>query len=176
MNKSLQTCHLLTFEDNDGIRTLLLKEDAYSLGRDKYNKIVFLTSKAVSRNHAMLLRTSTNSFGQTYQIVDGDANGQRSTNGLIINGVRCHSHQLVDGDEILLGSVKVLYQIQTIDDPDHQTWQLNSEDIFIDSSHSRQTKATLVKSGLDLEVSAPLLEWQAEEDEIPVTAFFHQSM
>ncbi len=39
----------------------------------------------------------------TYRLLDGNIEGKRSTNGLSVNGQRCLSWDLEDGDQILLG-------------------------------------------------------------------------
>jgi diguanylate cyclase (GGDEF)-like protein/PAS domain S-box-containing protein len=75
----------------------------YSLGRDPRNSIV-LNSKLVSRQHAILLRvTAPESKHHLFRIVDGNLNGQRSKNGLLVNGKKYLSHDLKHGDIIEFG-------------------------------------------------------------------------
>lgn len=173
MNYSTQVSHILIFSDNAGVRSILLKDKTYSLGRDKYNNIVFLTSKVVSRNHAMLFRTTCDRLGHEYQIVDGDSRGKRSTNGVIVNNERCHSHKLSHGDVILLGSVEVLYQSIEFNSQDCNVWQVNSEDILVDPLKSLNPKATLVNSESDPKLLADRIDDQ-EVEENPPTAFFRK--
>uniref|UniRef100_B8HWB1 Diguanylate cyclase/phosphodiesterase with FHA and GAF sensor n=1 Tax=Cyanothece sp. (strain PCC 7425 / ATCC 29141) TaxID=395961 RepID=B8HWB1_CYAP4 len=95
--------HLLVVEDNLGRRSILLDADTYSLGRSSGNAIV-VHSALVSRQHAMLLRVDkSDSESQRFRIVDGNLLGNRSTNGLFINGQRCLSHDLKHGDVIEFG-------------------------------------------------------------------------
>jgi len=98
-----QVRHLLVVEDAQGRRSLLLEAATYSIGRDATNSIV-LHSKLVSRQHAILLRvTSPETATYSFRIIDGDLQGKRSTNGLIINGHRQYSHDLKHGDVVVFG-------------------------------------------------------------------------
>ena len=65
INQKKQTRHLLIFEDTEGLRLVPLEASSHSLGRDPTNSIV-LQSKAVSRQHALLLRVTSsdpNNYG-----------------------------------------------------------------------------------------------------------------
>jgi PAS domain S-box-containing protein len=106
--------HLLIIEDDEGKRTLYLNEATSSIGRDLSNSIV-LHSHAVSRQHAILLRvTQPGETGHLFRIIDGNLQGQPSTNGLFVNGKRCHSHDLCSGDVIIFGGqVQVRYCTET---------------------------------------------------------------
>jgi diguanylate cyclase (GGDEF)-like protein len=102
--------HMLIIEDGQGCRSIPLKGNSYSLGRSATNAIV-LHSKRVSRQHALLLRVpETQPDHYRFRIIDGDLQGNRSTNGLFVNGSRCLSHDLAHGDLIEFGSeVKARY-------------------------------------------------------------------
>ena len=108
--ESQQIQHLLLIEDKQGKRTLKLEDATYSMGRDSTNSIV-LHSKLVSRQHAILLRISIpETANYLFRLIDGNLQGNRSTNGLTVNGQRCFSHDLKHGDAIVFGSdVKVKY-------------------------------------------------------------------
>ncbi|WP_427157798.1 EAL domain-containing protein [Aliinostoc sp. HNIBRCY26] len=96
--------HLLVVQDLQGQRTIILHEATYSIGRHSSNAII-LYSRSVSRQHAILLRVTvpgTEQYG--FRIIDGNFKGQGSTNGLIVNGERCVSHNLRHGDIIHFGS------------------------------------------------------------------------
>ncbi|MDX2097273.1 MAG: EAL domain-containing protein [Leptolyngbyaceae cyanobacterium bins.59] len=95
--------HFLLIEDECNKRLIFLEASTYSLGRDADNSIV-LNSKWVSRQHAILLRvTNPETSHYAFRIVDGNLQGKRSTNGLVVNNQRCISHDLQHGDEIVLG-------------------------------------------------------------------------
>ncbi|NJK40885.1 MAG: FHA domain-containing protein [Acaryochloridaceae cyanobacterium SU_2_1] len=112
---STRECLLLLLAEEKGMRCSLLKASTYSLGRDPKNSIILPLSKSVSRCHAMLLRIpGPNGKGHRYRIVDGDIDGKPSTNGVIVNGDRHNSYALDDGDIVMLGEVKLSYQILTI--------------------------------------------------------------
>uniref|UniRef100_B8HSR9 histidine kinase n=1 Tax=Cyanothece sp. (strain PCC 7425 / ATCC 29141) TaxID=395961 RepID=B8HSR9_CYAP4 len=104
--------HLLVLEDTAGRRPILLEAATYSIGRDPTNSIV-LHSKLVSRQHAILLRvTSPESSAYLFRIIDGDLQGKRSTNGILVNGQRCNAHDLQQGDTIVFGGdVKARYYV-----------------------------------------------------------------
>ncbi len=99
--------HLLLIQDLQGQRTIPLQGTTYSLGRDPRNAIV-IHSRPVSRQHAILLRVTvpeTDQYG--FQIIDGSFKGKRSTNGLFVNGTKCFSHDLQNGDVIEFGNNQV---------------------------------------------------------------------
>jgi len=96
--------HILVVQDLRGQRTIPLQEATYSIGRHKSNAIV-LYSRSVSRQHAILLRVTIPGTAQcSFRIIDGNFKGQGSTNGLLVNGIRCYSHNLQHGDVINFGS------------------------------------------------------------------------
>ncbi|QEQ01427.1 FHA domain-containing protein [Thermosynechococcus sp. QKsg1] len=100
--------HLLNIEDETGKRTIPLDAATYSIGRDVTNAIV-IHGHTVSRQHALLLRIPSPN-GYRYRVVDGNADGKPSANGILVNGQRVQSHELKDGDEINFGgSVKAHY-------------------------------------------------------------------
>lgn len=112
--------HLLIIDDTEGRRTIALEATTYSIGRDTTNSIV-LHSKMVSRQHAILLRvTSPDSSNYLFRIIDGDLQGKRSTNGLMINGRKLFSHDLKHGDLLVFGGdVKAkYYAISNLTDSD----------------------------------------------------------
>jgi diguanylate cyclase (GGDEF)-like protein len=145
-----QVRHLLVVEDHEGQRLLTLEASSHSIGRDPSNSIV-LSSKAVSRQHALLLRVTSseaNSFG--FMLIDGDLQGQRSTNGIKVNGKKCLSHRLKHGEHIMFGNhVKARYLIlPPLTDPEFANYcqQLDRDALLADSVPHQ---ATLVISGLD---------------------------
>lgn len=110
INQKKQARHLLIFEDKEGLRLVPLEASSHSLGRDPTNSIV-LHSKAVSRQHALLLRvTSSDPNNYGFLLIDGDLQGQRSTNGIKVNGVKCRSRRLQDQDLLTFGNhIKARY-------------------------------------------------------------------
>ncbi|HEY9845863.1 MAG TPA: FHA domain-containing protein, partial [Candidatus Caenarcaniphilales bacterium] len=96
--------------DTEGQHAVCLEAATYSVGRDSSNSIV-LHSRLVSRQHAILLRvTAPETPAYSFRIIDGNLQGKRSTNGLIINGRRCFSHDLKHRDIVVFGGdVKARY-------------------------------------------------------------------
>ncbi|WP_009630921.1 ATP-binding protein [Synechocystis sp. PCC 7509] len=105
-----QIQHLLVVEDKQGKRVIKLEDSTCSIGRDSTNSIV-LHSKLVSRQHAILLRIAIpETASYLFRIIDGNLQGDRSTNGIIINEQRCFSHDLKHGDVIVFaGDVEAKY-------------------------------------------------------------------
>ncbi len=125
--------HLLIIEDTEGQRTIGLDAASYSLGRDQTNSVV-LHSSFVSRQHAQLLRLPTQDPHQySFRIIDGNSQGKRSTNGIVVNGQRCLSHDLRDGDQIVFSSdVTVYYQVRQ--GLCQQEWEQFNQDTHNDDS------------------------------------------
>ncbi|GFE71791.1 EAL domain-containing protein [Chroococcus sp. FPU101] len=113
MNHLSSFRHILVIEDQKARRIVALEEATYSIGRESSNSIVIYES-VVSRRHATFLRIRKSPHGNEYfyRIVDGDLEGNKSTNGLIINGLTCESHDLRHGDVVLFGGrAKTSYYI-----------------------------------------------------------------
>ena len=103
--------HLLIIEDDQGRKELNLGGAIYSIGRDPRCDIR-LFSQFVSRRHATLLRFLQLDGGYYYRIVDGDAKGKFSANGILINGNKIPEHDLKNADEIIFGpQVRAIYYL-----------------------------------------------------------------
>lgn len=169
-----QDCHVLMIEEEEGVRCVLLESPTYSLGRDKKNSIVLPASKAVSRFHAMLLRIpGANSSGYSYRIVDGDATGKLSTNGVVVNGERTTSHTLVEGDAIMLGNIKASYRLLTLSPSGLSQASIEELDIRSTLPHTFNPNATLSgeqNSRANVHTTPP-----PEEEELPPTMFFKKA-
>jgi len=95
-----QLHHILVIEDPSFKREINLDAATYSLGRHSSNDIV-LSCQKTSRNHATLLRrTDVKTNKCSYWILDGDLQGNRSRNGIYINGKKSLVHELQSGDNI----------------------------------------------------------------------------
>ncbi len=112
MTEQICERHVVVVDDDNGRRSIALDAATYSLGRDQTNAIV-LESKSVSRQHALLLRLPVpETAGYRYRLVDGNAEGRPSVNGIMVNGKRCSSHNLTNGDVIVFGRhVKASYMV-----------------------------------------------------------------
>jgi pSer/pThr/pTyr-binding forkhead associated (FHA) protein len=105
--------HLLIIEDNQGRKEFTLENAVYSIGRDRECNIR-LISQFVSRYHATLVRLPRKNKANSYyyRIVDGDAKGRPSSNGLMINGRKLPAHDLRNEDEIVFGpQVRAIYYL-----------------------------------------------------------------
>jgi PAS domain S-box-containing protein/diguanylate cyclase (GGDEF)-like protein len=103
MNSPQQFRHVIIIEDQKDRRVVYLEnESTYSIGRDP-NSSIIIHDNQVSRYHATLLRIRDTNNNYCYRIIDGNLQGKRSTNGLIINGRTRISHDLKHGDTISFG-------------------------------------------------------------------------
>ncbi|MEX0268495.1 FHA domain-containing protein [Leptolyngbyaceae cyanobacterium UHCC 1019] len=101
--------HLLIIEDDKGRREFILTAPLYSIGRDPKCDIR-LVSQFVSRRHATLVQLPTEDDSFYYRIVDGNAKGKVSANGLLINGRKLQAQDLKNEDEVVFGpQVRAIY-------------------------------------------------------------------
>ncbi|MCM1982306.1 FHA domain-containing protein [Lyngbya confervoides] len=112
MKAAEQEFHFLIMHENNGYRPIHLVSPTYSLGRSSKNSIV-LPSPSISRHHALLLRMPSTTQGKyQYRLLDGDASGKLSMNGLTVNGQKCSMRDLISGDRIVFGGIfEVTYQV-----------------------------------------------------------------
>ncbi len=156
MNALPQFRHILVIEDQKARRIISLEEQTYSIGRESTNEII-IYEKVVSRQHATLLRIkkSPNAANYSYRIVDGDLDGNRSTNGIVINGNNCDTHDLKHGDVIYFGGkAKASYYIlsSSLDISLFDSQDSTQLENFIDSqpSFGDSAKSTLVSADNEL--------------------------
>ncbi len=95
--------HILVIEDTKFRQTISLEKKVYSIGRHKNNIIMICDDKA-SRFHATLMRRyREDNQNYSYWIVDGDMQGNKSLNGIYVNGEKCLVKELKNGDLINFG-------------------------------------------------------------------------
>jgi pSer/pThr/pTyr-binding forkhead associated (FHA) protein len=144
VNNQQQDRHVLIVNDGKGRHAIALEAAAYSIGRDETNAIV-LDFETVSRQHAILLRVpipGTNSY--KYRLVDGNSEGQPSTNGIFVNGQRCTTHELKNGDMLGFGrKIKASYMSVAMADNEFVNY-LESIDFQSIKFKQVDPKATLV--------------------------------
>jgi pSer/pThr/pTyr-binding forkhead associated (FHA) protein len=157
MSSQQQERHVLLISDNQGKHAIALDAAAYSIGRDPSNAIV-LDFDTVSRQHSILLRLpipGTNLY--KYRLVDGNSEGQPSSNGIFVNQNRCSTHELSNGDVIGFGrKVKATYLSLSMAESEFHKYL---ESIQFQSIKSKQLdpRATLVGAEMyaDEKPSAP---------------------
>lgn len=153
-SKRQQINHLLLLEDKQGKRTIKLEASTLSIGRHPTNSIV-LYSHLISRQHAILLRvTKPETATYLFRLIDGNLQGKRSTNGLIVNGRRCFYHDLKHGDVIVFGGdVKArYYATANLSDVEFLT-SCEAEDVSGFLSNLSSPFKTLISSDSELENS-----------------------
>ncbi len=165
-----QESHVLMIEEEDGVRCVLLESPTYSLGRDHKNTIVLPASKAVSRFHAMLLRIpAANHSGYSYRIVDGDATGKLSTNGVVVNGKRSNSHTLVEGDVIMLGNVQASYRLFPLS-------PASLDDVDVNGLDIRSTVPIEINPNTTHPEAQSPIHSPLTEDDLPPTMFYKKTL
>ena len=144
--------HVLIIEDPSFQREFNLDAATYSLGRHSSNDIV-LSCQKTSRNHATLLRrTDVKTNKYAYWILDGDLQGNRSRNGIYVNGKKTLVHELKDRDVIQFsGDARARYKITT--EKFEQTPSIN----YLNNSNISTSQKTLLnKETIAVPFSEPI--------------------
>lgn len=121
MNSHNSIRHILAIESGTWKKKFFLDKNSYSIGRNSTNSLI-INHRVISRNHASLIKVTytqkkSNLSESIFWLIDGDLKGNRSTNGIYVNGKQCTCHRLQPGDVILLGGVEVKakYDIVNVD-------------------------------------------------------------
>ena len=88
----------LAYSEGERQLTVAVEEEFLRIGRSLAADVRF-DDPTVSRRHAILHR-----HDRGVRILD-----DRSLNGVFVNGERVHSHELVDGDEIVIGRFRLYF-------------------------------------------------------------------
>jgi pSer/pThr/pTyr-binding forkhead associated (FHA) protein len=141
--------HILLIEEQRD-RVILLDAERYLIGRNDTNEII-LNRDPISREHAMLLRVTIEDEQRfIYRLMDGDAEGKPSTNGLFVNGQRQRCYDLVNDNVIsFAGVINALYIKTFMTKPqlcEFLEWIASSTPTFCYSDHLAGTQ--LVESYL----------------------------
>ncbi len=116
MNDSINVKHCLKIQYGTIDQQIVLGSDIYSIGRHSSNKII-VHSETISRFHCTILpvKYQGQNQQQLFWIIDGDLQGNRSSNGIYINNNKCLSHELKPGDMIRVGGNEVEISYLVID-------------------------------------------------------------
>ncbi|BAQ66392.1 EAL domain-containing protein [Geminocystis sp. NIES-3709] len=112
MNSNHPIRHILAVESGTWKKNFFLDKNTYSIGRNSTNSFI-INHRVISRNHASLIKVTYFSQKDSHQsesifwLVDGDLKGNRSTNGIYVNGKQCFSHLLKPGDIVFFGGIEV---------------------------------------------------------------------
>lgn len=132
--------HFLVSETKEH-HVVLLYTAFYSIGRKTDNDICLL-SDTISRNHAQLVQVQSGDI-EKYQLIDGNCDGDRSRNGVRVNGQPATCRLLNNRDWLSFGGVMNFTYINGDDILDyliditperihHHRLQLNSQ-LFLSS-------------------------------------------
>jgi tetratricopeptide (TPR) repeat protein len=110
--------HFLILQDPEGEQRISLEIKSYTIGR----------SQLISQKHATLLGISVlPPLLQVFRVSVGTKRSNKSTNAILINGIKRSSWVLMDGDEITFSSnTKAIYQIKP--EPKYS----NNIELFVD--------------------------------------------
>ncbi len=97
-----------------------MNRSALSIGRESGNEVQLLDSE-ISRRHAEVRQIGPHRF----EIVDLD-----SSNGTRVNGKKLKQCELIDGDQIQIGSTRLIFHHQVI----QSTTSLDPNDVLLDTS------------------------------------------
>jgi diguanylate cyclase (GGDEF)-like protein len=153
--------HILLVTDPQTKQTIYLEAPFYSLGRHS-NSSIRIHSQEVSRHHASLIRKDFANNKSSYLLIDGNLEGKRSQNGILVNGRKKLSHELKHGDIISFGAetVKAIYQIKLIGEdknsfhqqhPDSGEEDVNESKYIKDHLSREQIENTLIISEQNLQ-------------------------
>ena len=158
--------HVLIVTENGKERIINLDATTYSIGRHPANSIV-IQEKMVSRQHALLLRIPKSKNGDClFRIVDGNLQGKRSQNGVLVNGKRIYAHDLRDHDIITLSDhIQAVYhqnRHRVSPYPVHTEYHCSQGTIFNVEAQERFTDEALVRLSSFPEMTPhPILEMGA---------------
>lgn len=112
LSNTIKSRHILAIDSPEHNQVVALKEDFYSIGRHSQNKIV-INSQEISRKHVTITKKIDKKTNSSYFILtDGDEKGNRSTNGILVNGSKCSEKILNHGDIIFFSNnIKATYYI-----------------------------------------------------------------
>jgi diguanylate cyclase (GGDEF)-like protein len=104
--------HILVIDAPNFRRTVSLEASTYSIGRHAGNSIAIVSQK-LSRKHATIIKKNEDGDrGDSFCIIDGDLERNRSKNGIFVNGRKCLEHELKHGDLINLSDdIRMSYYI-----------------------------------------------------------------
>lgn len=147
--------HILVIDAPDLRRTIPLEKSIYSIGRHANNSVVIFSQK-LSRKHATIVRQkeaeNSGVVSYSFRIVDGDLDGNRSKNGIVVNGRKCLEHELKHGDLINFSEdIKASYYIVDYNSDALDLDRLNRQKIinkssltFVEKSRREQFKQTQI--------------------------------
>lgn len=112
LSQSVSTIqHILAFNCCNNQRIFYLDQVQYSIGRHPHNDIV-INANGISRQHATLVQATKTAEIVSFVLIDGDLQGNKSRNGILINGERKDKYELKHGDIIQFSeTVKAHYYI-----------------------------------------------------------------
>jgi diguanylate cyclase (GGDEF)-like protein len=168
MSNPQQFRHILVIEDQKARRIISLEDDSYAIGRESSNSII-IYERQVSRHHATLIKEKDpNTDHYSYRIIDGNLEGVRSTNGLVINGKYCFSHELSHGDVVVFGGhAKASYYVISNALEEIDLFRLNKLQI----EQLNKVKSVLEEPLRKTTISNKELEELSQEDLIRLASF-----
>lgn len=139
--------HRLIIDSPSFKRVIRLQNSYYSIGRHPSNTIV-IPSPQISRKHATLVKKINPNLDVAFRIIDGDLEGNRSHNGIWINGESFLERELEDGDVIgFAEDIQGFYQILSASPEEESAPAAAQRDVMFDLADplpQEQWEATLI--------------------------------
>ena len=157
MSENRKIKHCLKINDGKIDQQITLSNEIYSIGRHSSNTIV-VNSETISRFHCTILpvKYKRDNEEQLFWIIDGDLQGNRSSNGIYINNHKCLSYELKSGDIINLGGsdVEISYLVLDVDTSE----QIAYSETILNKNHGTLSQEILteqlLESGFDTTIVA----------------------
>ena len=171
---SEQVDHILLVEDPSFVREIQLDAATYSIGRHSSNDIV-LSCQKTSRNHATLLRRTDVKTNQcSYWVLDGDLQGNRSRNGIYVNGKKSLVHELHSGDVVhLSGDASFSYKVSTKSSDKNSQVNPSESERYASATAEPQVNSDTIISKETFVVPEPEIVYRNEQ---PSKSYEHNSL
>lgn len=157
MNEQIAPIHIINISYGNIRQRIVLNNETYSIGRHSSNKIV-IHHPTISRFHCTILpvKYQGNNQQSLFWIIDGDLKGNRSSNGIFVNGNKSLSHELNSKDCITIGGHEVEFVYEILYDLSVDSLKIsdsyvssvtfsNSSDNYKYSSDSSSLQTTIIE-------------------------------
>ena len=171
MNGGIDIKHCLNIKYGEIDQQIVLNNDIYSIGRHSSNKIV-INSETISRFHCTILpvKYQGQNNQQLFWIIDGDLQGNRSSNGIYVNNNKCLSHELKAGDIIKVGGNEVEIAYLHFDESKNTESKIISSDSHINQNGDRFFGSNNSEEIFESTLNTTIIEKDKEEEDF----FIHE--
>ncbi|NCO76327.1 MAG: EAL domain-containing protein [Cyanobacteria bacterium] len=161
MGNVIEIQHIIKIKYANIQQDIILKNQVYSVGRHSSNTIV-IHHPTISRYHCSILpvKYKDESQQELFWIIDGDLKGNRSANGLFVNGNKCLSHELKSGDKINIGGDEVIVNYLVNNTNNYEDISINEKNL-INNDFIDNDKDTIFQ---DVQLNTTLINKEEQEN------------